>query len=117
MRHRTLPGISLPPPFLESRQSTRTELNVSIVEFATPVFGIKAKPSAAEQTATASLPPPFLESRQSRLGVYIDAKPVCHPRFWNQGKADVHAADHARGVCHPRFWNQGKALTAGKSLI
>ena len=39
-------------------------------EFATPVFGIKAKlGSQSQQLAVMSLPPPFLESRQSLPGM------------------------------------------------
>ena len=37
------------------------------------------------------------------------ARKVCHPRFWNQGKALPPRATPTATVCHPRFWNQGKA--------
>ncbi len=37
------------------------------------------------------LPPSVLESRQSGLSQWELFKQSCHPRFWNQGKAESYA--------------------------
>ena len=56
--------------------------------FATPVFGIKAKLiDRFAMPRALILPPPFLESRQSKAAVQMTDVQFCHPRFWNQGKA------------------------------
>ncbi len=78
-------------------------------KFATPVFGIKAKLSEAAFVEGGSLPPRFWNQGKAPWFQRHLCPAVCHPRFWNQGKAIFICNHFLSRVCHPRFWNQGKA--------
>ena len=98
-------------------------------DFATPVFGIKAKLThrARLDVAAGILPRPFLESRQSdirtivrRVGIlprpFLESRQSTSRKTFLPRRRQSYLGGRRR-FCHARFWNQGKARLSKPLLM